>query len=700
VSATLERAVGAGLDRVEGGEKVAGEAKYAYEYDVDGVAYAVAVPSTVARGEVRGVNADEVLRLPGVLAVLWHGNAPALHEVESAELQVLQSPRVAYRRQWVAAVVADTFEAAQEAARVLRIEYDTEEHHVVLSEVDPGLYTPPKVNPNFPSDTHEGDFDAAFAAAPVSVDRTYRTPTEHNHPMEPHATLAVWDGDGGLTLYDSNQGVRPVRETLAKAFGLESAKVRVVAPHVGGGFGSKGTPRPNVVLAAMAAQVVGRPTKLAVTRQQMFAVTGYRTPTIQRLRLGAEPDGTLTAIAHDVVEQSSTLTEFAEQTAVVTRMLYAAPNRRTTHLLTRLDVPTPSWMRAPGECPGSFALESAMDELARELDLDPIELRIRNEPELDPESGNRFSSRNAVACLREGSERFGWRPEPRRDGRLLFGTGVALSTYPARRMASQAIARAEPDGSFVVRIAAADIGTGARTALTQIAAETLDVAPERVTVEIGDSRFPPAMIAGGSMGLTSWGSAVVKACKQLGARLGDGLPQDGLECSVDTQDDVDAQQREPLARHAFGAQFVEVRVDVDTGEVRVSRATGVFACGRIVNPKTARSQFLGGMTMGISMALLEESRVDERFGDYANHDLAGYHVAVNADIPEIDVAWIDEDDAHLNPMGAKGVGEIGIVGTAAAVANAVFDATGVRVRDLPITPAKLVEGLIPISAQR
>ena len=409
MSATLERTVGAGLDRVEGREKVAGEAKYAYEYDVDGVAYAVAVPSTVARGEVRGVNADEVLRLPGVLAVLWHGNAPALHEVESAELQVLQSPRVAYRRQWVAAVVADTFEAAQEAARVLRIEYDAEEHHVVLREDDPGLYTPSKVNPNFPSDTHEGDFDAAFAEAPVSVDRTYRTPTEHNHPMEPHATLAVWDGDGGLTLYDSNQGVRPVRETLAKAFGLDPAKVRVVAPHVGGGFGSKGTPRPNVVLAAMAAQVVGRPTKLAVTRQQMFAVTGYRTPTIQRLRLGAERDGTLTAIAHDVIEQSSTLTEFAEQTAVLTRMLYAAPNRRTTHLLTRLDVPTPSWMRAPGECPGSFALESAMDELARELDLDPIELRIRNEPELDPESGNRFSSRNAVACLREGSERFGWR---------------------------------------------------------------------------------------------------------------------------------------------------------------------------------------------------------------------------------------------------------------------------------------------------
>jgi xanthine dehydrogenase YagR molybdenum-binding subunit len=700
VSATLHRASGAALDRVEGREKVAGEAKYAYEYDVDGIAYALGVAATVARGEVRSVNAGEVMRLPGVLAVIWHENAPRLHEVGSAELQLFQSPRVAYRNQWVAAVVADTFEQAQEAERALRIEYAAEQHHVVLRQDDPGLYTPEKVNPGFPSDTHDGDFDGAYAAAPVTIDATYRTPTEHNNPMEPHATLAVWDGDGALTLYDSSQGVQPVRETVAKAFGLDVEKVRVIGPHVGGGFGSKGTPRPNVILATMAAQMTGRPTKLAVTRQQMFSVTGYRTPTIQRLRLGAERDGTLTAIAHDVVEQSSTIQEFAEQTAVATRMMYAAPNRRTTHELVRLDVPTPSWMRAPGECPGMYALESAMDELARELGIDPIALRERNEPEIDPESGNRFSSRNLVACLRDGAERFGWKAPPRQEGRVLVGTGVAASTYPARRRPSEALARAEPGGGFVVRLAAADIGTGARTALTQVAADALEAPVERVTVELGDTALPPAPLAGGSMGLASWGSAVVKACRELRAKLGDGVPPDGLEVRVSTEREVEGGQREPLARHAYGAQFVEARVDVDTGEVRVPRALGVFACGRIVNAKTARSQFVGGMTMGISMALLEESRVDEEFGDYANHDLAGYHVAVNADVPLIDVAWIDEDDPHLNPMGTKGIGEIGIVGTAAAVANAVFDATGLRIRDLPLTPAKLVAGLIPIADRR
>jgi xanthine dehydrogenase YagR molybdenum-binding subunit len=401
-------------------------------------------------------------------------------------------------------VVAESLETAREASRLVRLDIDEEDHDVVLRADHPGLYKPDKVNPNNQTDTEEGDVDAALREAPIMHDATYSTPTEHNNPMEPHATTAVWEGDS-LTLYDSDQGPYGYRQTVAKRLGLEPEQVRVIATHVGGGFGSKGTPRPHVIVAALAARHFGRPVKLAVTRQQMFTLTGYRTPTIQRIQLGAERDGRLVAIAHDVVEQSSTVEEFAEQTALATRMMYASPTRRTTHRLVRLDVPTPSWMRAPGECPGMYALESALDELALELGIDPIELRVRNEPEVDPESGNPFSTRNLVGCLREGAERFGWRkrdpsPGARREGRWLVGTGVASSTYPARRSASTAHGRREEDGRYTIEIAAADIGTGARTVLTQIAADTLEVSLDRVRVEIGDSAFGQAMLAGGSMG--------------------------------------------------------------------------------------------------------------------------------------------------------------------------------------------------------
>jgi xanthine dehydrogenase YagR molybdenum-binding subunit len=682
------RAVLAAPDRVEGHEKVTGAAKYAYEYAHDEVAYAAIVQATIAKGAVDTVDASAALALPGVLAVLSCENAPRLRQVDDGELALFQSRRVAYRGQVVAAVVAESYETAQQAEHLVRIDYAEEPHDVELRPDHPRLYRPARINPNFETDTEQGDCDQALAAAEVTVDRTYETAAVHNNPMEPHATLAVWDGDA-VTLYDSNQGGNRVRDTVARAFGLSPDQVRVVAPHVGGGFGSKGRPMPHVILAVMAARLVNRPVKVAVTRRQMFAVTGYRTPTIQRVRLGADRGGRLVAIAHDVVEQSSTVREFAEQTAVATRMMYAAPNRRTTHRLVRLDVPTPFWMRAPGKCPGMYALESAMDELAAELGLDPIELRIRNEPEVDPETGRRFSTRNLVACLREGAERFGWdgrdpTPAIRRDGRWLVGTGVAASSHPANRRASQALARVEPDGTYLVRLAAADIGTGARTALTQIAADALGVGPESVRVELGDTAFPAAPLAGGSMGTSSWGPAVAKACRQLRA----GADIQG-EVRVDTSDDVRADQ--PLARYAFGAQFAEVRVDPETGEVRVSRLLGVFAAGRIINAKTARSQLIGSMTMGLGMALLEESVLDPRFGDYVNNDLASYHVPVAADVEELDAVWIEEDDPYVNPIGAKGVGEIGIVGTAAAIANAVHHATGIRVRDLPLRPDKLID---------
>ena len=401
------KSVGSALSRVDGHAKVTGQARYAFEEPVENVAYAAAVTATIAAGEIDAIDPGRALALPGVLAVISHDNAPRLGETDDGELLLFQSDTVHYRGQIVAAVVAETLEAAREAAAAIRIDYAQRDHDVELHTTHPRLYKPDKVNPSFPTDTQQGDAEKALHDAEIQVDQTYATAPIHNNAMEPHATLAIWAG-GDLTLYDSIQGTYGARRTIAQVFDLEPERVRVVAQHVGGGFGSKGTPRPQSVLAAIAARMVERPVKVALTRQQMFASVGYRTPTIQRVRLGATTDGRLTAIAHDAFEQTSTVREFAEQTCVATRMMYAAPDRLTRHRLVALDVPTPSWMRAPGECPGMFALESAIDELAVATGIDPIELRIRNEPELDPEKGIPFSSRNLVACLREGAERFGW----------------------------------------------------------------------------------------------------------------------------------------------------------------------------------------------------------------------------------------------------------------------------------------------------
>jgi xanthine dehydrogenase YagR molybdenum-binding subunit len=694
-------AIGAPLTRRDGPAKVTGQATYAFEHPVIDPTYLHPIQSTVAKGRVTAMDATAAVQLPGVLAVLTVSDSPRLADASDGELGILQDDRVHFRGQLIGGIVAEDAETARQAAALVRVEYAEDPHSTELRVDDPGLYQPDTVNPDHPSDTDDGDTANALQRAPVVISQTYRTPIEHNNPMEPHACVAIWEpaSDGStaaLRLYDSTQGVHVVRKTLAPIVGLEPEQIRVIAPHVGGGFGSKGAPHAHNVLAVLAAQrVPGRPVKLALTRQQMFALVGYRTGTIQSISLGAERDGRLLAIKHDVVESTSTVKEFAEQTAVASRMMYAAPNRHTGHRLAALDVPVPFWMRAPGECPGMFAAEVAMDELAVACAVDPIELRIRNEPDSDPETGNPWSGRKLVECLKTGAEQFNWahrdpRPGVRVNGEWLSGTGVASSVYPAMVMEGNAarVTYAAP-GHFIVQIGAADIGTGTWTTLAQIAADALDCPAESVQIELGDTDLPPASVAGGSSGISSWGSAITAAAKVFRDQHGDS-PAVGASASADGPDNDAA---EHFAMYSFGAQFAEAKVNRYTGEVRIPRMRGVFSVGRAINPRTLRSQLIGGMIMGLSMALHEESVRDHRFGHIVTQDLATYHISTHADIGDIDASWLDETDAHSNPMGSRGAGEIGIVGAAAAIANAIYHATGVRVRELPVTLDALLGGL-------
>ena len=691
--------IGKPLARADGRAKVTGTARYAFEQQVEHPAYLHPIQATIARGRVTAMDVTAALAMEGVLDVLTVFDAPTLADTSDGELAILQDDKVHFRGQIIGGVVAETAEIAREASALVRVDYQREPHDAELTADHPGLYTPESVNPSFPSDTDEGDVEAALAAAEVTVDATYQTPIEHNNPMEPHACIAQWavrDGRPAVTLYDSTQGVHVVRKTLAPMLDLEPEQMRVVAPHVGGGFGSKGAPHAHDVLALLAAQRSGgRPVKLALTRQQMFALVGYRTPTIQRLRLGADKSGRLTALVHDVIEQTSTVKEFAEQTAVTSRKMYASPNRRTTHRLAALDVAVPFWMRAPGECPGTFAAEVAVDELAVACHLDPIELRLRNEPDVDPESGKPWSGRHLVECLKLGAERFGWaprdpRPAKRLAGRWFIGTGVAAATYPGMAMdGNTARVTHTEQGRYMVQIGAADIGTGTWTALAQIAADALGCGVEAIDLQIGDSDLPQASVAGGSSGITSWGSAIVAAANQFRREHGDH-PHVGVTAEAEAPQNPDA---EKYTVQSFGAHFVEAHVNSDTGEIRIPRMLGVFSVGRAINARTLRSQLIGGMTMGLSMALHEDSVRDIRFGHVVTQDLASYHFSAHADVTGIEAIWLDEVEEHLNPMGSRGAGEIGIVGAAAAVVNAVHHATGVRVRELPVTLDKVLPGL-------
>ena len=717
--------LGAPIDRVDGRLKVTGGARYALELPVTNPAYAVVVTSSIPKGRVASMDTAAAERVKGVLAVLTPFNAPKVNvpppRVESSGMSngaagpparggamriptVLQSPDVMYNGQPIALVVADSFEAAMEGAQLVTARY-TSERPVLEWESTPTIPTD-EVHPMFGGERKvaRGDVEHGLREAAVKVEHVYSTPLENHNPMEVHNTIAAWEGDK-LTLYDSTQGIFSVRDTVAQAFGLKPDDVRLVSYFTGGGFGSKGGAWSHQILAAMAARVVKRPVKLALTRRQMFGPVGGRPITVQRISLGATRDGVLTAIRHGSTSSTSTIEDWIEPATSQTRMLYACPNVETTYDLKRLNVGSPTFMRAPGESTGTFALESAMDELAYALGIDPVQLRLKNYADRDPEANKPWSSKSLRECYRVGAQAFGWSkrqmaPRSMRDGRWLVGWGMATATYPAVRQPAGATARMLADGSVVVRAGTQEIGCGTYTAMSQIAADVLGIPVDRVRFELGDTDMPPNPPSVGSMTAASTGSAVHEVATALKAKLTamsnagesmtDAIKRAGgqpVEATVQSQASPEARQ---YSMHSFGAVFTEVRVDEALGLVRVPRVVAAHGVGTILNEKTARSQIIGGTVWGIGMALTEATEIDPRTGRYVNAQLDEYLVPVNADVGRIDVHFVDEHDPHVSATGAKGVGEIGITGVAASIANAVFHATGKRLRDLPLRVEKVM----------
>jgi xanthine dehydrogenase YagR molybdenum-binding subunit len=736
------KVVGKATDRVEGPSKVSGTAGYAYERNdvAPGAAYGYVVGSEIAKGRIRSIDVARARAAPGVLAVVTAQNAGPLGKGNFNNAKLLAGPEIEHYHQAIALVVADTFEQARAAARLVKVDYARTAGVYDLEAAKGGAVMS---KPGFagPADSKVGDFDRAFASAPVKVDATYTTPDHSHAMMEPHATIAAWKGDE-LTLWTSNQMIDWSRGDVAKTLGIPKDKVRLSSPFIGGGFGGKLFVRADAVLAALGARAARRPVKVALQRPLMINNTTHRPATIQRVRLGATPDGRLTAIGHE--SWSGDLPGGDADTAVnQTRALYAAEHRMTATRLATLHLPEANAMRAPGEATGHMALEVAMDELAEKLGMDPVQLRILNDTQVVPddpgESGDdpqakkadtqqsappkskRFSQRQLNECLRLGADRFGWsrrnpRPGQTRDGRWLVGMGVASAYRGAPTTKSAARVRLQPDGLVIVETDMTDIGTGSYTIIAQTAAEMMGVPLASVRVKLGDSTFPVSAGSGGQWGAASSTAGVYAACVKLREQVATKL---GLEGEINFADRqvLAGERRTPLAQAArdgelvaedfmefgdqsktlhhatFGAHFVEVGVDHFTAEVRVRRMLAVCAAGRILNPKAARSQVIGAMVMGVGSALMEELVVDKRAGFFVNHDLASYEVPVHADIPHQEVVFLDELDATTSPMKAKGVGELGICGVAAAVANAIYNATGVRVREYPVTLDKLLEGM-------
>jgi xanthine dehydrogenase YagR molybdenum-binding subunit len=711
------RVVGKPTDRIDGPLKTTGTAPYAYEQSkaVPNAAYGYVVGAAVAKGRISAIDTNAAKRAPGVLAVVTYENAGKIGKGKFNTARLLAGPEVQHYHQAVAVVVAETFEQARAAASLVRVEYAKQNGVYDLEAARNAAVVPKKEDK---PETKAGDFEKGFASAPLKFDATYTTPDQSHCMMEPHASVAVWEGDK-LTLYTSNQMINWGRKDMAITLGIPVENVRLVSPYIGGGFGGKLFLRSEALLAALGAKAAGRPVKVALQRAIMMNNTTHRPATIQRIRIGTTREGRITAIAHE--SWSGDLPGGQPETAVQqTRLLYAGANRLTRLRLATLDLPEGNAMRAPGEAPGMMALEIAMDEMAEKLKMDPVTFRIINDTTVDPEKRERkFSQRRLVDCLRLGAERFGWsrrqvRPGQVRDGRWLIGMGMASAFRNNLVMKSAARVRLERDGTVTVETDMTDIGTGTYTIIAQTAAEMLGLPLERVNVRLGDSNFPVSAGSGGQWGGNSSTAGVYAACvklrEQIARKAGldaaqaefvDGavraggraiplqqLAQAGDITAEDTMEYGDLDKK--FQQSTFGAHFVEVAVDAATAEIRVRRMLAVCAAGRILNPKSARSQVIGAMTMGVGAALMEDLVVDKRIGYFVNHDLAMYEVPVHADIPHQEVIFLDETDPMSSPMKAKGVGELGICGVGAAVANAIYNATGVRVRDYPVTLDKLL----------
>jgi len=718
--------IGKEMSRVDGVAKVTGKAKYAAEFQVKNVAYGFIVSSEIAKGTIKSIDAREAEKQTGVIRIFTHLNSVKTKEKDDAFV-ALQSDKIVFNGQPIALVVAETFEQARHAARLVKATY-TEEKSLTDT-----LKAPTVSPPDDSSSKPRGNPQEALNNSPVKISAEYTIPIEHHNPMEPHAAIAVWEG-GKLTIFDKSQNVYGVRRHLAASFGVAPENVNVISPFVGGAFGSSLLPHYYPFMTAMAAREIMRPVKVNYTRRQMFTGHGYRPYTWQKVSIGATKDGKLQSIIHEAIGNTSAFEDFAEDPNSFGRTLYNCPNYDTPYKLAKLDLPTPTWMRAPGAVSGAFALECALDELAYELKIDPLELRIINYAEKDPETGKPFSSKALRECFKQGAATFGWEkrkfePRSQRDGRWLIGWGTATGTWGAFQQAASIKITFRADGTASVGSATADIGPGTYTVITMIAAEFLGLPPERVKFELGDTKLPQAPSQGGSWTTASVGSAAHGAAMNIKQKLfemalketnspfanakaddaemmngrlrlksdaaksvliSDLMRKNNLTEIVENYRSTPNPERKKYTTIAHGAQFVEVKVDESLGIVKVTRVVEATACGRIMNPKTSHSQEMGGVVWGIGMALQEATEIDHRYGRMMTTNLADYHVPVNADVHEVVTTFVEEDDKIVNPLGVKGMGELCLVGIPAAIANAVFHATGKRIRNLPITPDKLL----------